>query len=106
MTLPSLWHTSSSRSTPTARACFTARRGAIPVKFALTAHGQPTCDLPPATISVIRASGAAPGAVKQTEIILPSDDGSDFRIDDCTYIYNLAARALRRGACFGRYQNR
>jgi len=76
---------------------FTARRGAIPVKFALTANSQPTCDLPPATISVIRTSGAAAGAVNEREFILPSDDGADFRIDDCTYIYNLAARALGQG---------
>ena len=35
--------------------------------------------------------------MNEGEFILPSDDGANFRIDDCTYIYNLAARALGHG---------
>ena len=76
---------------------FTARRGAIPVKFTLSIDGQPTCDLPPASIAVTRTTGAAPGTVNEGEFILPSDAGANFRIDDCTYVYNLAARALGQG---------
>lgn len=37
---------------PQTRSTFRANRGIVPVKFALSANGEPTCDLPPATIAV------------------------------------------------------
>ena len=76
---------------------FMARRGAVPVKFTLTVDGHATCNLPPATIGVIRTAGVALGAVNESEFILPADDGASFRIADCSYIYNLAVRALGPG---------
>ena len=76
---------------------FVARRGSIPVKFALTVDGQPTCSLPAATISVFRTSGAATGAVNESLFIMPSDLGSNFRIEDCAYRYNLGAAPLGPG---------
>jgi hypothetical protein len=76
---------------------FNARRGAVPVRFTLTLNGQPTCDLPPATIAVIRTSGATPGVVNESEFILPVDDGGNFRIGDCVYVYNLSPRTLGPG---------
>jgi hypothetical protein len=76
---------------------FKSRRGAVPVKFTLIRDGQPTCDLPPATIVVMRTSGASPGAVNENEFMLPADDGVYFRIEDCAYIYNLSPRTLGPG---------
>ena len=76
---------------------FTARRGAVPVKFTLSVDGQPTCNLPPAMIAVTRTAGTAVGAVNESEFILPADDGASFRVADCSYIYNLAVRALGPG---------
>jgi hypothetical protein len=36
---------------------FNVRRGVVPVKFSLTFNGNPTCDLPSATIAVTRTAG-------------------------------------------------
>jgi hypothetical protein len=77
---------------------FKAQRGAVPVKFTLTQDGQFTCDLPAATIAVIRTSGGAAGEVNENEFMLPADDGVNFRLEDCAYIYNLSPRALGPGA--------
>jgi hypothetical protein len=76
---------------------FRARRGAVPVRFTLTRNGQPTCDLPPATIAVVRTAGATLGEVNESEFILPVDGGANFRIDNCAYIYNLSPRTLGPG---------
>ncbi len=78
---------------------FTSQRGVIPVKFTLTADGSPTCDLPPATISLFRTSGGIPGPVNQSDFIVPADSGSNFRIDttSCQYVYNLGTSSLGPG---------
>jgi hypothetical protein len=76
---------------------FRANRGSIPIKFALRANGQLTCDLPPATLTVMRTSGAATGPVNESLFQGPSDEGSNFRIADCRYHYNLRAGELGPG---------
>jgi len=76
---------------------FKANRGVVPVKFTLAANGAATCQLPAATISVVRTSGAAPGLVNQSDYLQPSDNGSNFRIDSCQYIYNLGTTMLGAG---------
>lgn len=62
----------------------------------------PTCDLPPAGIQVSRAVGTATGTVNEITSIQPNDNNAYFRVVDCKYMYNLAAKQL--GA--GRYEVR
>jgi sugar lactone lactonase YvrE len=76
---------------------FNARRGVIPVAFKLTSDGVPTCALPPATISVFRTSGGVVGSVDESVYLLNSDTGSNFRISNCQYVYNLGSRSLGPG---------
>jgi uncharacterized delta-60 repeat protein len=78
---------------------FSVKLGAIPVKFTLTSNGVATCQLPPATISLIRTAGAAPGPIPVSKYRLPSDSGSNFRIDttNCQYVYNLTTSSLGTG---------
>jgi probable HAF family extracellular repeat protein len=77
---------------------FSAKRGVVPVKFAVTQYDtQPSCTLP-ATISITRASAMTLAAVDESAYANSSDSGSNFRIDtDCQYIYNLAASSLGVG---------
>jgi len=67
------------------------------VKFSLNYGGKTTCELPPATISITRTAGAASGPIDESEYLMASDIGSNFRIDSCQYIYNLAAGMLGTG---------
>jgi hypothetical protein len=78
---------------------FRRNRGVIPVKFTLSYSGTPTCQLPQATIALVRTSGAAIGPVSETVYALPADDGANFRIDtnSCTYVYNLGSSLLGNG---------
>jgi hypothetical protein len=78
---------------------FGSRRGVIPVKFTLTYNGTATCQLPQATIAIVRTSGAVIGPVSETVYALPADDGASFRVDgpSCTYVYNLRSTALGTG---------
>jgi hypothetical protein len=76
---------------------FSVRRGVVPVKFTLSQGGNQTCALPPATIAVTRTSGGTTGAVDESVYSGSADNGSNFRIDSCQYIYNLSASALGVG---------
>ena len=76
---------------------FRANRGVVPVKFTLSDDGAPTCDLPAATISVTRTAGTVVGEVNQSEYAHPSDNGINFRISDCQYVYSLSASSLGTG---------
>jgi hypothetical protein len=76
---------------------FGANRGTIPVKFTITLEGAVTCPLPPATIAVTRIVGPALGPVNEASYVAPSDDGSNFRISGCQYLYNLSAGKLGPG---------
>ena len=76
---------------------FNAKRGVVPVKFALTLDGVPTCDLPPATIAVYRMSTGSNQEIDESVYSGNADTGSNFRIDSCQYIYNLNSRALGIG---------
>ena len=78
---------------------FNAKRGVIPVGFTLTSDGVPTCELPPATISVFRTSGGVVGSIDESVYLLASDSGSNFRIDtaNCKYVYNLGSKSLGPG---------
>ena len=76
---------------------FNAKRGVVPVKFALAADGAPTCDLYPATIALLRIGGETPVAVSQDEFVMPSDEGVNFRITGCQYHYNLGTSSLGAG---------
>lgn len=77
---------------------FNAKRGVIPVRFALAADDVPTCDLPPASIRVRRLGASSDETVDESVYVSPSDTGSTFRISDCRYVYNLAARPLGPGS--------
>jgi hypothetical protein len=68
------------------------------VKFVLFADGTKTCVLPPAIIAVTRTQGNDPGPVNETVYNQAADSGSNFRIDDCQYIYNLSSSALGEGS--------
>ena len=76
---------------------FNAKRGVIPVKFTLTLDGVATCALPAATIALTRTVGGTTGEVDESVYTGPADNGSNFRIDGCQYIYNLSASALGVG---------
>jgi hypothetical protein len=45
-----------------------------------------------------RTTGTAAGPVNQSEFLLSSDNGSNFRIENCQYIYNLASGSLGPGS--------
>jgi len=77
---------------------FNANRGVIPVKFTYSVDGAATCNLSPATILLTRLSGANPGGtVDESLYIMGPDNGSNFRISGCQYIYNLDAKSLGVG---------
>ena len=67
------------------------------MKFTLTLNGVATCALPPATIAVTRTAGGTIGPVDEAIYTGPADNGSNFRIDSCQYVYNLSASALGVG---------
>ena len=76
---------------------FNVRRGVVPVKFRLTCDGNPTCDLPPATIAVTRTAGGVIGEINESVYSSPADSGPNFRILECQYHYNLNSSALGVG---------
>src|SRR5581483_10904359 len=76
---------------------FNASRGVVPVKFTLALSGAPTCQLPPASISLFRTTGTTAGTVNESTYALASDNGSTFRSDGCQYVYNLASGSLGTG---------
>jgi hypothetical protein len=77
---------------------FNANRGVIPVKFTYSVDGAATCNLAPATISLTRLSGALPGgSIDESTYIMSADNGSNFRISGCQYIYNLDAKSIGVG---------
>ena len=67
------------------------------MKFTLTQDGSPTCALPPATIALTRTAGGNIGPINESVYVMSADNGSNFRIDDCQYIYNLSSSALGTG---------
>jgi len=76
---------------------FNGRRGVVPVKFTLTLGGAATCNLPPATIAVTRTAGGVIGPIDESDYNGSADNGSDFRIANCQYAYNLSTGALGAG---------
>ena len=76
---------------------FSVRRGVVPVKFTLTQGGVATCALPPATIAITRTAGGTTGQIDESVYSGSADTGSNFRISNCQYIYNLSASALGVG---------
>jgi hypothetical protein len=77
---------------------FTAKRGVVPAKFTLTANGEPTCDLPRATITVTRIGASTAQTVDESTYSSTADTGSSFRISSCQYMYNLAAHNIGPGS--------
>lgn len=77
---------------------FTAKRGVVPVKFTLSNNGVPTCDLPPAIMTVTRVGAASSQTVDESTYSTAADGGTSFRISTCQYIYNLAARNIGPGS--------
>jgi hypothetical protein len=82
---------------PDGSSTFTIKRGVVPVKFTLTADGTPTCALLPGTLELTRLGGANPGPVDEAVFTGAADAGSNFRISDCQYVYNLAVKQLGAG---------
>jgi hypothetical protein len=82
---------------PDGSSTFNVRRGVVPVKFNLTQNGVATCELPPATIAVTRTAGGVIGEINESVYSGNADTGSNFRIDNCQYAYNLNSRALGAG---------
>jgi hypothetical protein len=82
---------------PDGTSVFNVRRGVVPVRFTLTQNGAPTCALPPATIALTRTAGGTTGTVNESDYIMAADNGSNFRIDGCQYVYNLNSSALGVG---------
>ena len=76
---------------------FNATRGVVPVKFTLAVDGAPTCQLPPAMISLFRTAGGVLGQINESDYIQPSDNGSHFRVSDCQYIYSLGSKSFGSG---------
>jgi hypothetical protein len=69
----------------------------VPVKFTLTQYDAPTCTLLPVIIAVTRTAGGTLGAIDESTYVANADSGSNFRIDSCQYVYNLAASSLLVG---------
>ena len=67
------------------------------MKFTLTLGGVATCNLPPATIAVTRTAGGVIGPIDESDYNGSADNGSNFRIDSCQYVYNLSTGALGAG---------
>jgi hypothetical protein len=63
----------------------------------LTLDGVATCALPAATIALTRTAGGTTGPIDESIYTGSADNGSNFRIDSCQYIYNLSASALGAG---------
>jgi hypothetical protein len=82
---------------PDGSSTFNARRGVIPVKFTLTQNNVATCALVPATIALTRIAVATAGAIDESTYLLAADNGSNFRITGCQYIYNLPSSSLAAG---------
>jgi hypothetical protein len=76
---------------------FNAKKGVVPVKFALTLGNVPTCTLPTASIVLVRTSGSTPGTIDESVYENSSDNGSYFRVSGCQYVYNVASKALGAG---------
>jgi hypothetical protein len=76
---------------------FSVKRGVVPVKFELIDNGAATCGLPEATIRLTRLDGTDPGTIDESVYLQPADTGNTFRVSDCYYIYNLAAKQLSPG---------
>ena len=76
---------------------FNSKRGVIPIRFTLTVSGTPACQLPLATIRVTRTASATTGLLAESVYVEAADSGSNFRIADCQYLYNLAASSLGAG---------
>jgi Chlamydia polymorphic membrane protein (Chlamydia_PMP) repeat len=76
---------------------FNGRRGVVPVKFTLTLGGVATCTLPPATIAVTRTAGGVIGPIDESDYNGSADNGSNFRIANCQYAYNLSTGVLGVG---------
>jgi hypothetical protein len=76
---------------------FKAKRGVVPVKFSLSIDGQPTCELPGATIVLTRTAGGTVGPVNESDFVQPSDNGSNFRVAGCQYSYNMGTGSLGIG---------
>jgi hypothetical protein len=74
-------------------------RGVVPVKFTLSNGGIATCQLPPATISLIQTAGATVGPINESTYAFTADSGSSFRIDAaaCQYVFNLGTYSLSTG---------
>jgi hypothetical protein len=82
---------------PDGSSVFNASRGVVPVKFTLNPNNVRTCELPPATISLYRLAGGPSGAVDPNVYTMPADNGSNFRINNCMYVYNLSAASMGEG---------
>jgi len=83
---------------PDGSSVFNAKRGVIPVKFTLTMNNGATCALPAATIALTRTSDATPTLIDEGIYLMAADNGPNFRISGCQYIYNLASSSLGPGA--------
>src|SRR5580765_1539425 len=76
---------------------FNVRRGVVPVRFNLTLDGVATCDLPPATIAVYRTGTGGNQQIDEAVYSGNADNGSNFRIANRQYAYNLSTGALGVG---------
>jgi probable HAF family extracellular repeat protein len=76
---------------------FSAKRGIVPVKFAVTKYGKYASCALPATISVTRAARGTLTPVDENTYSKAEETGSNFRITGCRYHYNLPARSLGVG---------
>jgi hypothetical protein len=87
---------------------FNAKKGVVPVKFALTLNGIATFQLLAATIFLARTAGGTVGPLDESTFLLSADSGSNFWIDStaCQYVYNLGTSSLGTGAYSVQIHNR
>jgi len=76
---------------------FSVKRGVVPVVFTLTSNDVATCQLLAATISLTRTAGGVPGSIDESTYLSSADKGSNFRISNYEYVYNLTASSLGTG---------
>lgn len=58
---------------------------------------EPTCELPPATIGLLKTGTTTFIPATDDTFLVPADTGASFRIDSCQYVYNLGLKTLDAG---------
>lgn len=82
---------------PDGSSVFSIERTLLAVRFKLARRKLPSCNLPPATIGLTRTSGDLAGQIDESLFATSQDNGSNFKIHNCQYFYQLSLSNLGVG---------